>query len=79
MNGKTDRLNLFVEFKFELFSLFYTLFIPEVMKTGSPNPTFCVTFHNFDLPFNISLLTVLFTADVVFFLWLLSDKDLCRS
>ena len=66
MNGQTDMLNLFVEFKFQLFSLIYTLFIPKVMKTGSPNLPFCVTFHNFDLPFNISLLTVLFTADFVF-------------
>ena len=68
MNGQTDMLNLFVEFKFQLFSLIYTLIIPEVMKTGSPNLTFCVTIHKFDLPFNISLLTVLFTADVVFFM-----------
>ena len=37
------------------------------MKTGSANLTFCVTFHNFSSLSNISLFTVLFTADVGLF------------
>ena len=42
------------------------LFIPEVVKTGSANLIFLCNFSQLPLS-NITLFTVLFTADVVFF------------
>ena len=65
-------------FNFFLHTKALNLNIPGVMKTGSANLTFCVTFHNFSSLSNISLFTVLFTADVGFFRCFLV-RDLCRS
>ena len=52
-----------------LFSVFGSAYIPEFMKTGLANLTqFLCNFSQLRLS-NISLVTVLFTADFVFFLF----------
>ena len=76
----TNNLHNFWFVKMKFWVYFY-IFNPEVMKTGSGNQTSCRTFHNFSCLTNISLFTVLFTADVGFFFSFCCFlvRDLCRS
>ena len=68
---QAKKLRFSVSFNTVAFRNFHrSLNIPEVMKTGLPNLTFLCNFLQL-LPSNISLFTVLFTADFGFFLFFL--------